>query len=220
MLVKCLLVHGASWSGNAQILDDVFRDEVARNNDAAGAWRELQRLKTRFLGYGELVLDNALSCTGQRVTALGWSRINVDQGHVYHLPLPPALSGTRVRRRLTATVAWLTPVNPRHRSYRRAHLWCNLDEGRLGVSRAEVDADAARRGTVEHRVLEGDGLLAVVEGDTLDITISCKEDGGEFEGPIPYAMAVTLEVAEALEVSIYEQVRELIRQRVQIEPEG
>lgn len=215
VLVKCLLVHGASWGDSAEILDDVFRDAVA-----AGAWRELQRLKTRFLGYGELVLDKALSCTGQRVTALGWSRINVDQGHVYHLPLPPALSGTRVRRRLTATVAWLTPVNPRHRSYRRAQMWCNFPEGRLGVSRAEVDADAARRGTVEHRVLEGDSLLAVVEGDTLDITISCKEDGGEFEGPIPYAVAVTLEVAEALEVSIYEQVRELLRQRVKIEPGG
>ncbi|MFV1967514.1 MAG: S8 family peptidase [Pirellulaceae bacterium] len=216
VLVKCLLVHGASWGTAAETLDDVFRDTVNNSNDAHRAWREMGRLKTRFLGYGEVALERAMFCTDERVSALGWSSIKPDQGHVYHLPLPPALAATKVRRRLTVTAAWLTPGNPRDRRYRQAYLWCFFPEDQLGVSRAEVDSDTARRGTVEHRILEGQRIIAPEEGDTLDITVSCKEDAGGLDWAMPYAIAVTLEVAEPLEVSIFEQVRERIRQPVEI----
>ena len=218
VLIKCLLVHGASWGSAAETLEDVFRDSVNKNNDASRAWRELDRLKTRFLGYGEVLPERALFCTDERVTALGWSNIEADQGHVFRLPLPPALAATKVRRRLTVTLAWLTPTNSRHRSYRAAYLWCSFPEGKLGVSRAEMDSDTARRGTVEHRIFEGESIIAVVEGDTLDITVSCKEDAGKLDESVPYALAVTLEVAEPLEVSIFEQVRERIRPRIEVEP--
>jgi hypothetical protein len=180
----------------------------------------MDRLKTRFLGYGEVVPERAMFCTDERVSALGWSSIKPDQGHVYHLPLPPALAATKVRRRLTITVAWLTPANPRDRRYRQAYLWCSFLQDRLGVTRSEIDSDTARRGTVEHRILEGESVVAIVDGDTLDITVSCKEDAGGLNGSVPYAIAVTLEVAQPLEVSIFQQVRERIRPRVEIETEG
>jgi hypothetical protein len=220
VLVKCLLVHGASWGTAAETLDDVFRDAVNINSDRHRAWREMDRLKTRFLGYGEVVPERAMFCTDERVSALGWSSIKPDQGHVYHLPLPPALAATKVRRRLTITVAWLTPANPRDRRYRQAYLWCSFPQDRLGVTRSEIDSDTARRGTVEHRILEGESVIAIVDGDTLDITVSCKEDAGGLNGAVPYAIAVTLEVAQPLEVSIFQQVRERIRPRVEIETEG
>jgi hypothetical protein len=220
VLVKCLLVHGASWGSAAETLEAAFRDSVIGKNDARRAWRELDRLKTRFLGYGEVIPERALFCTDERVTALGWSRIEADQGHVFRLPLPPALAASKVRRRLTVTLAWLTPTNPRHRSYRTAYLWCAFPEGKLGVSRAEMDSKTASRGTVEHRILEGESIIAVVEGDALEITVSCKEDAGKLDGPVPYALAVTLEVAEPLEVSIFEQVQEQIRPRIEVEPRG
>jgi hypothetical protein len=139
---------------------------------------------------------------------------------VFRLPLPPALAASKIRRRLTVTLAWLTPANPRHRNYRQAYLWCNFPQDKLGVSRAEIDSDTARRGTVEHRILEGESVVAIVDGDTLDLTVSCKEDAGGLGGSVPYALAVTLEVAEALDVSIFEQVRDRIRPRIEIEPEG
>jgi hypothetical protein len=180
----------------------------------------MDRLKTRFLGYGEVIPERAMFCTDERVSALGWSSIKPDQGHVFHLPLPPALSATRVRRRLTVTLAWLTPGNPRDRRYRQAYLWCSFPKERLGVNRAEIDSDTARRGTVEHRILQGESVLAIVDGDTLDITVSCKEDAGGLDGDVQYAIAVTLEVAEPLEVSIFDQVRERIRPRIEIEPEA
>jgi hypothetical protein len=121
---------------------------------------------------------------------------------------------------LTITVAWLTPANPRDRRYRQAYLWCSFPQDRLGVTRSEIDSDTARRGTVEHRILEGESVIAIVDGDALDITVSCKEDAGGLNGAVPYAIAVTLEVAQPLEVSIFQQVRERIRPRVEIETEG
>jgi len=220
VIVKCLLVHGAAWGDAAQTLEDVFRETVNNTNDPQRAWREMDRLKSRFLGYGEVLPERALFCTDERVTALGWSSIESDQGHVFRLPLPRALTGTTVRRRLTITLAWFTPVNPRHRNYRQAYLWCSFPPEKLGVARQEIDSDTARRGTVEHRVLEGENVIAVVDGDALDITVSCKDDAGALEERVPYALAVTLEVAEPLEVSIFEQIRNRIRQRVGIDTEA
>jgi hypothetical protein len=219
VIVKCLLVHGAAWGAAAQILDDVFRDTVNEVNDPQRAWRELARLKSRFLGYGEVLPERALFCTDERVTILGWSSLEADQGHVFRFPLPRVLTGSTVRRRLTVTLAWFTPVNPRHRNYRQAYLWCSFSQEKLGVARQEIDSDTARRGTVEHRVLEGESVIAVVDQDALDITVSCKEDAGALDERVPYALAVTLEVAEPLEVSIFEQIRDRIRERVEIQTE-
>jgi len=220
VLIKCLLVHGAAWGTAAQVLEDTFRATVEQGHDRRRAWREMDRLKSALLGYGEVVPERAMFDTDERVTALGFGNIEKQQGHVYRFPVPRALSGSAVRRRLTVTLAWLTPANPRHRSYRQAQLWCHFAQDRLGVSRAEADSDTARRGTVEHRVLEGQRVITVDDEDMLEITVSCKEDAGGLTESIPYALAVTLEVAEPLEVSIREQVRERIRPRVEIQPEA
>jgi hypothetical protein len=214
-----LLVHGAAWGAAAQAVENVFRDTVNDANDPQRAWREMDRLKSRFLGYGEVVPARALFCTDERVTALGWSSIEPDQGHVFRFPLPRVLTGSTVRRRLTVTLAWFTPVNPRHRNYRQAYLWCSFPQDKLGVVRHEIDSDTARRGTVEHRVLEGEDVIAIVDRDALEVTVSCKEDAGALDERVPYALAVTLEVAEPLEVSIFEQIRDQIRPRVEIQAE-
>jgi hypothetical protein len=130
------------------------------------------------------------------------------------------MSGSRVRRRFTGTLSWLTPINSQHRNYRRAYLWFHVDEQQLGVQRAQVDSDTARRGTVEHRILEGERVVAFDDGEELEVTVSCKSDAGKLDASVPYALAVTLEVAEPLEVSIFQQVRDRIRPRIEIEPEG
>jgi hypothetical protein len=218
VLAKCLVVHGASWGTAVEVIDSVFSEFVTNNHDKRRAWRERDRLRTGFLGYGEVLPERSLFCTDERVTALGWSIIAKDQGHVFRFPLPPALSASKVHRRLTITLAWLTPTNPRHRNYRRANLWCSFPEEKLGSSRAEMDTDTARRGSVEHRVIDGTRVLAVVEGETMDLTVSCTADAGELQESIPYALAVTLEVAEPLGVSILEQIRDRIRPRVEVEP--
>jgi len=50
--------------------------------------------------------------------------------------------------------------------------------------------------TLQHRVMQGEDAKVFLDGDKLRITVSCKEDAGLLTERIPYALAVTLEVAE------------------------
>lgn len=213
VLTKALLAHGASWGSAAEIIRTTFQS-------SASDWREMQRLQSRFLGYGELDPRKSLFCTDQRATMIGWGRLPSGDGHVFHVPLPPSLGGTSHHRRLTVTLAWLSPINPRHKNYRRAYLWFNVPEDQFGVSKAELDADTSRRGTVEHRVFEGNRVRTFVDDETLSLNVNCMEHAGKLTEPVPYALAVTLEVAESIGLPIYNEVRDRIRPRVKIEPEA
>jgi len=216
VVLKCLLVHGATWGENGDQIDSIFRNTVEAEIGSKDAWRELDRIKTRLLGYGEVIPERSLFSNDERVTVVGWSTIREDQGHQFLLPLPSALSASNVVRRVTGTLAWLSPVNPQHRNYRQAYLWFTLPEEDLGISRAEVDAASSRRGTVEHRVMEGSRVMTFSEDESLEITVSCKSDAGRLAEGIPYAFAATLEVAEPLDVSIFEQIRNRVRQRIDL----
>jgi hypothetical protein len=55
-----------------------------------------------------------------------------------------------------------------------------------------------------------------VDGENLEIKVSCRADAGAFEDPIPYALATTLEVAPAIGVTVYEEVRERVQARVRV----
>ena len=209
VILKALLVHGASWGQAGDEIDRIF---------AALDWRTSSRLKSRFLGYGEVLTERCLFSTDQRVLLLGWDEIRDEEGHVYEMPLPPSLSANRIRRRLTVSLGWITPINPRHMDYRKASLWFHVPEDILGVGKKDADFDSTKRGTLQHRVMEGEEAKAFVDGDKLRITVSCKEDAGLLVERVPYALAVTLEVAEAVELNLYEEVRTRIRPEVAIAP--
>jgi Subtilase family len=209
VILKTLLVHGASWGRAGDEIERIF---------AALDWRTRSRLQSRFLGYGEVLFDRCLFSTDQRVLLLGWDEIRDEEGHVYELPLPPSLSANRIRRRLTVSLGWITPINPRHMDYRKASLWFHVPENVLGVEKKDADFDSTKRGTLQHRVMEGEDAKVFVDGDKLRITVSCKEDAGLLIERIPYALAVTLEVAEAAQVNLYEEVRTRIRPEVAIAP--
>ncbi|MGO8752937.1 MAG: hypothetical protein ACLQNE_43905 [Thermoguttaceae bacterium] len=132
------------------------------------------------------------------------------------MPLPPCLSASKEKRRLTVTLAWFSPINTRHRSYRQAQLWFHLNEDELGVSRVDLDSDSARRGTVEHRVFEGEKVRGFLENQRFAIKVSCKDGAGKCDDEIPYALAVTLEVAEGLEMPIYQEIAERIQLKVPV----
>jgi prophage tail gpP-like protein len=68
-------------------------------------------------------------------------------------------------------------------------------------------------------VFEGERAVVIGERDSLTVQVNCAADAGGFEASIPYALAVTLEVARPLGVSIYDQIRDRIRPRVEITPQ-
>ena len=108
---------------------------------------------------------------------------------------------------MITTLAWLSPINCSHRNYRRAQL-----EFRAGRSLAEDPIGAThpqvRRGTVQHEVREGRGAQVVNDGDEIEIRVECRADAGALDETVRYALVVTLEVEESVDVLLYEEIRE------------
>ena len=171
---RCVL--GRSWRHHREVFG-------ASVDQLAGKLR----LKSRFLGYGEVDPDRALFSTDQRVVMLGWDSLECDHAHTYRVPLPPSLSGKKVKRRLSVSLAWFSPINPRHKDYRRALLWFSSNKKPLALDKKDLDFDSARRGTVQHQIFEGDKARAFSDGDAIAIKVSCVEDAGSFTDKIPYA---------------------------------
>lgn len=203
VLLKAALVHGARW-GTARTFVDNMQQDLGnpRSRDAVA----------RLVGYGHAAPDRALACDEHVVTAIAGNSISRDQAHAYRLPLPPSLAARTDRRRVTLTLAWLTPVNPRHRSYRSAALKLE-PAGPVDLLGARTDADmhGARRGTVQHEVLEGERAVPYAPGSAIELVVSCRADAGVLEVAVPYALMVTVEVPAGIGLPIYEEVRQALR---------
>jgi hypothetical protein len=178
---------------------------------------------SRFLGCGEVDPARAWSATDQRATVLAWDALRAEKAHIYRFPLPPCLNAVRHWRRLTVTLAFLTPINPRHKNYRKAFLWATIGEGervKLRVENSGLDVKTSQRGTVQHLVFEGEKATAYAEDEAIVIKINCKADAGRLAEQVPYALAVSLEVAEAVALPVYEQVKQRLRVAATIRPQS
>lgn len=206
-LLKALLVHGAVWpDGTIEVLKTVIP-----------AGRKQKRGIARFLGYGIADPGRVEACTAQRATVIGAGLLQMDKAHEYRFPLPVELSNTTEWRRLVITLAWLTPVNPAHRVYRKAKLSFQPPGNKdyLNLNRQHADWQQAQRGTVQHEILEGKKASVFQDGDDLRIKISAQGDTGQkFDEAIPYGLAVTLEVEEKSGIPVYERIREKLAVRV------
>lgn len=198
-LLKALLVHGASWPKDAEAIAHAIPVPNRRR----------KRAIARFIGYGIADPARVEACTAQRATVLGCGLLGQDQAHEYAFPLPVELSGSTEWRRLTITLAWLTPVNHRHRAYRMAKLSFAPPTGELALERQQADWQQAQNGTVQHEILEGDQARVFQDGDILRIKVSAQGDTQQsFDQAVPYGLAVTLEVPENCNLPIYQRVSE------------
>ncbi|MEX2499353.1 MAG: S8 family peptidase [Wenzhouxiangellaceae bacterium] len=198
-LLKTMVIHGCSWGG----IEDRLR-EILQTADNG---RQIKSLISRWLGYGVPDTDRVMDCTEQRATLLGFGHLEDEEAHIFTLPLPTSLGARREWRRLTATLAWMSPVAASTQKYRAAGLWFELDGSPIAAGRSEVDTRASRRGTVQHEVFEGDRAVAISEDSTLTIKVNCRKDAAKIQFPVPYGLAVTLEVAEGIDIAIYEEIR-------------
>jgi len=205
VMLKALLVHGADWADAGILYESVLRN--AQNS------RTFSDYVGRFLGYGCANMAKVMACTDQRVTVLGVGQLEDREGHEFVFPLPPSLSAVTDKRRLTVTLAWLSPVNCMRQNYRVAHLWFDPNNN-LAPDRTGADWRAVQRGTVQHEVLESEKAVDFQEGDTITIKVNCRADAGDIPEPIRYALAVTLEVAEGINIPIYQEVSDMLRIRV------
>lgn len=210
VMTKALLVHGASWDGGRDILEPLMkRDEEA--------WQHEKRRLASWLGYGLVTPDRCLTSTDQRVLMVGSGSLNADEAHEFEVPIPDNLSGNTSRRRVVTTLAWLSPLNQTHRRYRRASLTLSrsLDvENFIGSSR-DVDPNLAQAGTVQHLIYETDSSVTIPDQQTMTIKVNCKPDAGKLETSVDYALAITLEVADPID--IYTPIQQRIEQRVAVQ---
>ncbi|MEJ7570387.1 MAG: hypothetical protein WKF41_19260 [Gaiellaceae bacterium] len=196
-------MHRARWAAVRALVEEA-QEEVLGERSREGV--------ARLVGYGHANPAGALVSDEHRVTALGAGGIADGDAHVFRLPLPPSLAAKTARRRLTLTLAWLTPINPEHRGYRRAALALEPTGGpKLVAERSDVTTRPSRRGTVQHERLEGRAAVPFASGSALELTVACRADAGALESSVPYALIATLEVPHELGLPIYEEVRQALR---------
>ena len=165
--------------------------------------------------------DPLRECTSTRVTALSGGSLSAEAGALHRFPLPPSLSGKQGWRSLAVTLAWFSPIHTLNERWRRAHLWFKSPDSKLKsgskaqLKRSGADWQAAQRGTLQHEVFEGAKVSAFVDGDTLTIHVSCREDAGPLTESVPYALAVTLEVDPSIG-EIYSEIRDRIEIRERV----
>lgn len=57
------------------------------------------------------------------------------------------------------------------------------------------------------------------DGDALEIRVNCRATAGSLEEDVPYALAVTLEIAPGIGIPIYDEIALRIKQPVKIKPD-
>jgi len=214
VLVKTLLVHGARQP-------DSLKEHLTTALKNKRNSRQFKEVISRYVGYGVPDIERVLTCTAQRATVLGCGEIRENEVHEYAFPLPAGLSVQKLWRRLVVTLAWFTPINPDHRNLREAKLelepgGVKWDATPLKLARQDGDHNQVLRGTVQHEVLESSNMIAAYQdGEVLKIRVVCKRDAtARLDEVIPYGIAVTLEVKEDVNISIYQQIRTQIKPKI------
>jgi hypothetical protein len=209
VLIKALLVHGASRKNADNLLQEHLKTPANS--------RQFKPFSSKFIGYGYPDIEKVLACTEQRATVIGCGFIKEKQVHEYRFPLPPSLANSNQWRRLTITLAWFTPINSNHRYLRKAKLFFSPPtEKALELTRQESDHHQVQRGTVQHEILESKKVSDYQDGDELVIPVQCNADACEsLDEEIPYALTVTLEVKEGVNIPIYQEIRSRIQLQVE-----
>jgi hypothetical protein len=199
LLIKVMLAHGCSWGEIETNLYEVLGGSYTNS--------DIKEIITRWIGYGFPDIDKVTECTAQRVTILGFGELEVDKIHLFRLPLPPSLSARPENRKLTITLGWFSPIASNTQRYRVGSLFFEAQNDLLGVKRDDADYYSVKRGTLQHEVFVGEKAIPFEDDSSLGIQVICKKDAADFKGVIPYALAVTLEVADEIGLPIYQEVR-------------
>lgn len=203
ILLKAMLTHGASWESVA--------DKLALSMETS------PKQLSKWLGNGIPNIHHVIECTKERITLIGLGALKKDEGDIFRLPLPVDFSSRLMKRKLTVTLAYLSPVAPNKQAYRGAQLWFNIDDGKkmLVPERQNTEWQAVRKGSLQHEIFIGEDPI-VWNDDDLIIKVNCKEEAVKIDTPIPYCVFVSFEVAEGFDVDLYAAVSSRIRQHVQI----
>lgn len=208
-LLKALLVHPARWAdATATLIRDLLgpsgRGQAPRQKDNI----------RRIIGYGSFDPDDAVACAADRATFWAVGSLANERSVDVFVPIPAAIGGRTQPHYISATVAWLTPVQPGRKAYRavRMKILDPTDIENLGVAAHgnQPDGNQTNRGTVYTRCWSGDRAAAVTAGMVLPLKIQREPDAGAtVDEMVPFGLAVT--VAMPGQIALYDEVRARVR---------
>ena len=205
VLTKALVVHAASWGESATWETEAGVAGTARRDELS-----------RLLGYGRVSPSWLFTDAPHRATLVATDVLGADEQAFFEIPLPEGLRSSTHWRRLRLTLAWFSPINPRHQAYRRARLALEIpttSRKLLEVDRAEVHSPAAVRGTVQHELLDGTDAPLFGDGDRFGVSVTARARAGALEDDIRFGLVATLETAIEADIAVREQMRQRVRVR-------
>ena len=212
VLLKALLAHPARWPDGAAAL---IRSVIGPPDGKLHV-QQKDNIR-RFLGYGVVDSDDAVTCAADRATFWVTGLLERDKIVNVTVPVPVVIGGQARPHSLFATLAWFTPVTPGRRTYRSVRLKLleprGLDALAVRAHSNQPDTNQANRGTLFMRCWAGAKAPAVGPSMTIDLAVQRDPDQGlPIDEPIPFGLAITLSMPGVLQV--YDQVR----QRLAITP--
>lgn len=206
---KCLFIHSCSWGAmGTQLQSQYVPQENGKARDNVERW----------IGYGTPEIERSMFCEDQRVTLFGYGVVNQGNYVEFKFPLPDCLQSRSIEKKLTITLAWTSPIDVVTKKYRLANLEAIpncADVTLMSSSRAEIDKNMARRGTVQHEVFKGSDASTYIDGTDMIIKVLCKKEQKLLE-PIKYVLMATLEVAPETKLPIYDEVAVKVQTPVQV----
>jgi hypothetical protein len=203
LIIKAMLVHGASWDNISAKLSRATEDP---NN----------RL-SRWVGYGVPDVERVLECTKNRITLIGTGDLKNNEAHVYKLPIPFSFSQLQ-KRRLTITLAYFPDINSKNQKYRSHQLFFELNQSgkNLLPNRQNADYHSVKRSSLQHEIFTGESALVWDEADNIEIKVNCKELMSSRTDKVKYSIVVTFELAEGTDVDVYSSILSLVKVSEQI----
>ncbi len=204
-LLKALLVHTAAWPLSASELIK----QVLGPSDNALHQQQKDSIR-RFLGYGLVDAEAAVSCAEDRATFWASGILHRDQSVSIQVPIPACVNGQARPHSMSATLAWLTPVLVGRQSYRAIRLKLiepeELTSLRVDAAKTQPDLNQSRRGTVFSRRWEGTNAPTLTDNHFIELSVQREPDLGTIiDEPIPFGLAVTFTMPGITQ--IYEEVK-------------
>lgn len=209
-ILKALIAHGAGWGDLGRDMSDVHAP--------AGHPNRRKEAVSRAMGYGSVDPERVIGAAGNMVTLLGEDSIAKGERHMWRVPLPDELQSFAEFRRIVVTLAWLTPVKSNSSQYRTVGLSLHSASGKSdiweGVRRVghQPAIGFSRRGTLIHSVYEDERKAVPFPiGSDFEINVQAASKMPGMSGVlVPYALAVTIEVANTVRTDIADSVRKRV----------
>ena len=205
--LKAMLLHSCSWG-------DCGRNLMTKYVPQLQNIKKKETLK--WIGHGIPNPEISSFCTDQRATLMGYGDLQEGTQSEFRFPLPASLISQAVEKRLTITLAWLSPIAPRNKDYRLAKLGFKANKDLIAKDNSEGDDRISRKGTVQHEIFVGNQASVYVDGTDLQIIVSCKKEP-KLKQPVKYVLMATLEVAPETQLPIYQEIEAKIKNRESIE---